>query len=118
MEGPHVIDDEDYRKPWMTNGQWRAACCVAKALGGHHRYKKVEHYGDGVRIMGDYWTEFATYDSSRLTAFVVEAHRYHVRVAITVKSNRLCITAYPRLPGTFPVWSKHPDLQEAIGHRL
>ncbi len=92
----------------------RAEAVIAEVFGGLHNAPKVR------KVRDDYWKlnaygGLATFDDSRLTTLVFAAHRHCVRAEIDHSGpRRVKIILSDRKGRTGSMFTRHPDLQEAL----
>lgn len=84
--------------------------------GTHHFNGKVSEWGRGIALVRP-CAGWSTYDASDLTALVLLAHRFFVRVEIEPVSFKylrvICHQRQPKGEGD-NMWERHPSLEELI----
>lgn len=121
-----MSDETFYRgaHPWMTDGQWSAACLIADVFGGFHHLRQ-RHKGktwwifeaagsNGVVYRDPGQRGMATFDACELTHLVVLAHERCIRVELSASMNSMMIMAHQRKGREGRFFERHPTIEDAI----
>ena len=121
-----MSDEQEYRKDWMSDDQWKCAKLAAEFKYGFHHLSNLRRWGNGIAI--DEPNEIATYDFNGLTRLVVMAHDECVRVGVKIETRdeeyeghqyqvtKLIVTFHPckRPVDGDGMSSRHPELDHHI----
>lgn len=101
----------------MTEDQLYCRQMLSVWVGGDHRLDKIEPFGVGIAMR---WSQdLSTFDFDRLTALVLLAHKYWVRVSIQSHAPRyIKIVCHRRKPDGDRIYERHPGLADLAAKAL
>ena len=109
-------DERTYRKAWMSDGQWLAACLLADVYRGFHHIRdgrQIKPFGYGIEMSVS--SDLATFDFDLLTRLVVLAHDRCIRLEIGSSGPALVrLMLHARKGREGSMFERHPTMEDAI----
>lgn len=126
-----VTDDEKYfRKPWMTDDQWRCSLVAARLKCGFHHITNLQRAGKGIAF--DELGDWSTFDFDTMTRAVLIAHEECVRISVGTRrmsddekagspfegvdlySAYMEVQIHPRKPLGQGMGQRHPNIADLV----
>ena len=108
------MNEESYRKNWMSDDQYKCYKMLADMSGGfHHIYNPVKPWGDGITT--NIYGHWSTFDFSQLTALIVLCHDRMIRAEISACNMQYFkLVLHKRQKREGHMFEKHPTIEDAI----